>query len=401
MISTIWEGIAIGSAKTANRIFRSATHEGMADDRGRPGDELTKLYLRLAAGGVGGIFTGYCCVSQEGRSPHRGVLMLDSADQIPSFKKMTAALKKTGVPLFLQLVHCGRATTREATGLPLVAPSPIRDGMFPGEKPLELTEEGIQRIISDFIQAGIRASHCGFDGIQLHLAHGFLLSQFLSAYSNRRKDRWGGSIENRFRIIKEIITGLKHELPDFPVTVKMNAYDQRRRGMRIDQAVQIATLLEQSGCDGIEVSCGFPEDGDLSARGPKIPFDAVFKYHHRYRHLPGYAKKMVKLLSPVLFGKSVELRNYNVEAAVAIKKYISLPVFAVGGIHRLEDIVEAVVNKGLDGVSISRPLILEPGLIKKFREGKTEEARCSMCNYCGVIMEENKLRCYYGKLPVN
>lgn len=401
MKESIWDGINIGTAQTTNSIFRSATHEGMADAKGRPGEELAKLYGRLAEGGVGGIITGYCCVSKEGRSPHKGVLMLDSDDNIPSFVKMVDNVKAAGSPLFLQLVHCGRATSQAATGMPVVAPSPIRDKLFPGAKPLELTEPGIHRVISDFIQAGLRAHKCGFDGIQLHLAHGFLLSQFLSCYSNRRKDRWGGSIENRFRIVKEIIEGVKELLPDFPVMVKMNGYDHRKKGMRIEQAARIATLLEQSGCDAIEVSCGFPEDGDLSARGPHIPFDAVFQYHHRFRNLPSPVKKIVKTLAPLIWAKNTELRNYNVAAALAIKKKVTLPVIAIGGIHRLKDIEEAVIKKGLDGISLSRPLILEPGLIRKFREGKTKEARCKMCNYCGVLMEERKLRCYFGRLPRN
>jgi len=230
-----------------NRILRSATHEGLADESGAPLPALTQKYLQLAKGGVGAIITGYAGVRPEGRCAYHRMLMIDRDELIPAYRTLTDAVHAAGTPLFLQLAHAGRQTRSQVTGLQPVAPSAIRDHMFNEEVPRALKETEIEEIISAFVAGAVRAQAAGFDGVQLHGAHGYLLSEFLSPYMNQRTDRWGGSAENRFRIVGEIIARVKARLPGFPIFIKINGTDGRKNGMRIPEAVEIARRLEQAG----------------------------------------------------------------------------------------------------------------------------------------------------------
>lgn len=396
----MWESFSIGKCRISNRFIRSATHEGFADKDGRPSERHVSLYKNLAAGGLGAIITGYTGIQQDGKSPLHNMLMLDSDDKIELFKKLVSEAKSgTDIKIFLQLAHCGRAARSAITGMPTVAPSRLKDSMYPEDVPKELGEDEIETIINNFVKAAQRAEKCGFDGVQIHGAHGYLLSQFLSSYSNLRTDRWGGSVENRFRIAGEILQRIRKNIPDFPILFKYNWYDNRKSGMRLDQALKIAGLLEESGCDAIEVSCGVPEDGGITARSPKLPLKAVIRYNFKYKKMPRFIRPFFSLFAPLIIKSEKQLTIYNVDAAARIKSRVNIPVFAPGGIHTLQDAEFAVNKAGLDAVSMSRPLILEPGLVNKFREGKSDKARCIKCNYCGVIQEERPLKCYYGKLP--
>jgi 2,4-dienoyl-CoA reductase-like NADH-dependent reductase (Old Yellow Enzyme family) len=399
MGSMVFEPIEIGPLELKCRILRSATHEGLADERGAPTEAHAALYAKLDLGGVGGIVTGFAAVSREGMSGlHRGLYAGKGADDA-AWKALARAPRAGGTPLILQLVHCGRATSEEATGMPRVAPSPIADAMWPGRRPIALDEAGIERIIEDFVDAAARAREWGFDGVEFHAAHGFLLSQFLSPCSNRRKDRWGGGEEGRFRILGEILSRARSALPGFPLLVKMNGYDGRPGGLRIPEAARQARMAQEAGCDGIEVSCGFPSDGDLTARGPRLPVEAVLRYSHMFKGLPAFLRPVLgAALSLFIKSKTPEF-GFNLPAARAIREAVEIPVIAVGGLHRLADLEGALARGDADLVSMGRPLILEPDLPAKFRDGRSKAARCIRCNFCGVIDEARPLRCYYGALP--
>ncbi|MCP3899932.1 MAG: NADH:flavin oxidoreductase, partial [Desulfobacteraceae bacterium] len=230
-----------------NKIIRSATHEGMADEKGFPQNKLIQLYTRLAKGGAGAIITGYAGVQQDGKSPMINMLMIDNDDVIPAFKELTDAVHQHETPIVLQIAHCGRQTRSKITGFGTRGPSARRDNFYSEDLPKELTEKEIHIIIDNFVSGAQRAKIAGFDGIQLHMAHGYLLSDFLSSYSNNRSDQWGGSLENKYRIVKMIFRKIKEEIGDYPVLVKMNAFDGRKNGMNISEAVKIAKMLEQSG----------------------------------------------------------------------------------------------------------------------------------------------------------
>jgi len=399
MNNTVFEPAILAGIRLKNRIIRSATHEGMADGKGFPTEKLKKLYIRLAKGDVGAIITGYAAIQADGKSPLFAMTMIDNDNCIPVYREITEAVHEHGTPIIMQIAHCGRQTRSKITGLQTVAPSAIRDAYYSEDMPKELSEDGINEIIVNFVLAIIRAKQAGFDGVQLHLAHGFLLSEFLSSYSNHRKDRWGGSTENKYRIISEIFKRAKEHVDDYPILVKINAHDGRKNGMRTGEAIQIVRMLEKSGCAAIEVSCGVVEDGLYTARGEKLPADAAMEYNFKYKNIPKPIKKIAKPVFKTFMKQPKPLLKFNLDSTVQIKKAVNIPVIVVGGINNIRDISYIIEEQNVDFVSMSRPFIIEPNIVRKFYESMQTGSKCIMCNYCSIIGEEEPLRCYLGKLP--
>ncbi|NTW69286.1 MAG: NADH:flavin oxidoreductase [Chlorobiaceae bacterium] len=399
--SGIFEPAHIGGISVRNRFIRSATHEGMADTDGAPLESLEKLYLRLAKGGAGAIVTGYAGVLPQGRSSFPGMLMMHSDALIPAYRRLVEAVHREGAALIIQLAHCGAQTRSAVTGMRTVAPSPVRDRYFSEEEPMALTEQGIRAIINAFVDAAVRAQAAGFDGVQLHLAHGYLLAQFLSGYTNRRRDSWGGSLVNRFRIVLEIIVRIRQRLGHYPVLAKMNGYDGMPGGMRPDEAVKIAMMLEASGCSAVEISSGTVSEGLAIMRGPEMPTDALLKANNfKLDALPKWLRPMIARILPLISPESPKPYHlYNLEVASAIKKAVSIPVMAVGGIHTLEDASKTIADGDADFISMSRPFINDPSIVRKFEEQSQNASRCTMCNHCAIMIEKEPLRCWNGRVP--
>lgn len=390
----VFEESYIGNIKFNNRIIRSATHESMADENGKPTEKLICKYEAMAKGEVGAIITGYAGIMQNGKAPLKNMLMIDSDDQIPAYQKMVNAVHKYNTPVILQIAHCGRQTLSRITGLPTVAPSPIRDNLYNEDMPHELSETEIYQIINNFIFSIERAKKAGFDGVQLHLAHGYLLSSFLSPHMNKRTDKWGGSTENRFKIVSEIMKLAREKIGSYPILVKMNAYEKSKDGMKIDEAIKIAKLLEQSGCDAIEVSCGIAEEGFVSSRGG-FPYDIITKYNHRTSKLPKVILPFIKPVLKMTMSSPKPYFLYNVSNAEEIKKHVKIPVIVVGGIRKIQEINNIIEQDKSDFVSMSRPFIIESDIVKKFKEGKQAESKCINCNYCMIGTEVESLKCYF------
>lgn len=390
---TIISGISV-----KNRIMRSATHDGLADENGAPTEKLIAKYEHLAKNEIGCIITGYAAVSRNGVSPYPRMMKIYDDSVIDKYRELTDAVHRHGTPVILQIAHCGRQTSSKAIGVQKVAPSNVLHAFYP-DKAKELTESEIHGIIEDFVAASVRAEKAGFDGVQLHGGHGYLLHDFLSPYGNRRKDRWGGSLENRCRIVEMIIRGIK-EKTNLPVWIKLSAEDNRKGGMNIESSVEICRRLEAAGCDAIEVSCGTVQDGMNTMRSKLMPMDAVFRYREPCASFPKILNKFAlpaaNLINP-LIKQPTPLENFNVDNAAIIKRNVSIPVIVVGGIHKVSD-MESILSGGkADFVSMCRPFICEPDLTKKLINGQSE-AKCIMCNYCGLVIEKEPTRCLYGKV---
>lgn len=388
----------ISGINVKNRIIRSATHDGLADKNGAPSDKLIKKYEHLAKNEIGCIITGYAAVSKNGVSPYPGMLKIYNDDVIDKYKELTDAVHRHGTPVVLQIAHCGRQTSSKAIGMPKVAPSDVLHTFYP-DKAKELTENEIYCIIDDFISAAVRAEKAGFDGVQLHGGHGYLLHDFLSPYGNRRKDNWGGSLENRCRIVELIIRGIK-EKTNLPVWIKLSAEDNRKNGMNLQSSVEICRRLEAVGCDAIEVSCGTVQDGMNTMRSKLMPMDAVFRYREPCASFPKLLNKIAlpaaNLINP-LIRQPKPLENFNVGNASEIKKNVSIPIIVVGGIHKVSD-MEKILTKGkADFISMCRPFICEPDLAAKLKNGQAE-AKCIMCNFCGLVIEKEPTKCLYGNV---
>ena len=398
MTISAFEPATLAGIKLKNRIIRSATYEGMADEKGFPAEKLKNLYINLAKGDVGAIITGYAATQADGKVSN-AMVMVDHDDKINVFKEITDAVHEYRTPVIMQIAHCGRQTRSRITGFPTVAPSQVRNMYFMEDKPKALSEKGINEIIDNFVAAIVRAKQAGFDGVQLHLAHGYLLSDFLSSHANRRKDRWGGSTENKYRIVGEIFKRAREKVGDYPILVKMNAYDGRRKGMRIEEAVVIARMLENSGCAAIEVSCGCVEDGLFTIRGEKLPVEAVVEYNFNFKNYPDFAKKTIIWFAKTFLKTPKPLLKYNLDAAMQIKKAVNIPVIVVGGINNVEDVEDIIGNDKADFVSMSRPFIIEPDIVSKFKNRTQTTSKCIMCNFCVITIEKEPLKCRYGKLP--
>lgn len=387
----------IAGVKLKNKIIRSATHEGLSDASGNPTDALMGKYEMLAKGEAGAIITGYAAIMQNGKSPLANMLMIDKDERIPYYKKLVDRVHQYNTPIFLQITHCGRQTFSRITGLETVAPSAIKDKLYNEDIPKELNESEIYEIVENFVSAIKRAKNAGFDGVQLQLSHGYLLSSFLSPHMNKRKDKWGGSTENRFRIVKEIMERTRETVGDFPIIAKINGYEKTRDGLNLDEAVLIANYLENSGCNAIEVSCGIAEEGFIASRGG-FPFEMIAKYNHLMKKVPRIFYPLVKIILKNRFASPEPQYLYNVDNAKRIKENVTIPVIVVGGIRKLEDIENIINNRQSDFVSMARPFIIEPDIVKRFMECKQQESRCIDCNYCQIGIEQGSLKCYYGRV---
>ena len=397
----LFDETKISGISVKNRIIRSATHDGLADENGAPSEKLIAKYEFLAKNEVGCIITGYAAVSRNGVSPYPRMMKIYDDGVIDEYKKLTDAVHRHGAPVILQIAHCGRQTSSKAIGMQKVAPSNVLHAFYP-DKAKVLTDNEIHGIIDDFVAAAVRAEKAGFDGVQLHGGHGYLLHDFLSPYGNRRKDNWGGSLENRCRIVELIIGGIK-EKTNLPVWIKISAEDNRKGGMNIDSTVEICKRLEKAGCDAIEVSCGTVQDGMNTMRSNLMPMDAVFKYREPCASFPKILNKIAlpaaNLINP-LIKQPKPLENFNVGNAEIIKKNVSVPVIVVGGIHKVSDMEDIISSGKADFVSMCRPFICEPDLVKKLHNGQPQ-AKCIMCNYCGLVIEKDPTKCLYGKVKVN
>jgi 2,4-dienoyl-CoA reductase-like NADH-dependent reductase (Old Yellow Enzyme family) len=345
----IFSDFNIGNLKLKNRAIRSATWEGMCDSDGKPTERLINMYKQLAENEVGLIITGYAYVSQDGiQLP--GMLGAHDDNNIPALKELAKRVHEKGGKIAAQLVHAGGQANRKSSGLQPIAPSAVK---FPSysEVPREMTIDDIKRVVAEFGEAARRVKKAGFDAVQLHGAHGYLINQFLSPITNKRTDEYGGSLENRARFLKEVVAEVRSKVgDDYPVFIKLNCDDFLDGGFTIDEAVEVAKMLEEWGIDAIEVSGGSPASKDTSPARTKID--------------------------------SSEKEAYHKELSKRINQVVNIPVAVVGGIRSFEIATEIINNGFADAVSFSRPLIREPHLIKRWKESDRTKAKCISCNGC-------------------
>lgn len=332
-----------------NRLVRSATWEGMCAADGRPTEKLANYYRSLAKGGVGLIITGYTFVCPEGKELP-GTMGITTDAFAPEMKALTAAVHAERAKICVQLVHVGGQTSSRSIGCQPLAPSAIKVDQYP-EQPAELSEQQISAISAAFGEGARRAQEWGFDAVQLHAAHGYLINQFLSPLTNQRTDQYGGSIENRTRFLMECYHSVRKAVGKaFPVMVKLNGADNLEGGLTIEDAVFAARQLYEEGIDAIEVSGGTPASKDMTPVRQRI--------------------------------EQREQEAYNLPLAARIKNAVHCPVMVVGGL-RSHEIVEGIIRREeADYVALSRPLIREPDLPKRWENGNEAKARCISCNGC-------------------
>lgn len=368
MDSILFQSTHLKGLPIKNRFVRSATVEGMATSDGRPSPDLKELYITLARGEVGLIVTAATLVEASAykkRAPAEGKsysLAMDEDRYMKDWKEIVDSVHEKGSRIAMQIVHPGRQESLEIRGTAPIAPSavPITHTNI---VPREMSVEEVREMVELFANAIRRVKGSGFDAVQLHGGHGYLISNFISPYANVRNDDYGGSTENRARFITDIVKRSREMVgPDYPIMIKMNCDDFIHGGLDQDEAVRIAGIIVQAGIDCIEVTGGTASDSPLHIAAMGINKEEKEAYFKSY--------------------------------AKALKKQISVPLILVGGL-RTPHVMEKIISEKIaDFVSMSRPLIREPGLIKRWKDGDLEKARCISCNMCGMHVFKRPLRCY-------
>ena len=366
-MTVLFTPFSIANMEIKNRFVRSATYDGGAVKRGFVSEWQINLYAELARGQVGLIISGIFSVDSAGKiSPVHNSLHHDR--YIEGLARLANVVHRNGSRLAVQLFHGGREAFRrqEALGRYALGPSDLErnQDLYFKDRCRAMTREEIEALIEAFGKAAARAKEAGVDAVQVHGAHAYLLSEFLSPQSNRRKDMWGGSLENRVRLHKRICQAIRKAVgPDYPVMIKLGLADGFSGGLRLEEGLQAADVLAKSGFDAIEVSQGL--------RGKNYT-EAEFR--------PKILKR--------------EHEAYFREWARNLKTRVRVPVILVGGL-RSPDLMEEIVRMGdADLVAISRPLIRDPDLIASWSASKERKAACISCNGCyDLILTGAKLAC--------
>jgi 2,4-dienoyl-CoA reductase-like NADH-dependent reductase (Old Yellow Enzyme family) len=359
-MSNLFESAHINTMAIANRFVRSATWEGLATVEGAVTPELVKAIGELARGGVGLIISSHAYVRPDGQAGPRQ-LGAYKDELVPGLRRMATAARENGARMVLQLAHAGCFAAEELTGTtPLTVSAAVESDDPPGR---EVSATGIRDLVAAFADAAGRAKAAGFDGVQIHAAHGYLLSQFLSPRFNRRTDAYGGGIRRRSRAAVEVIEAVRGVLGQgTPLLIKMNCRDWAEGGLEPDEAIQAAVLLQEAGADAIEISSGLPRFSKFTAVRPGID--------------------------------SEEKEAYHQEEAKAFKKRLKVPLILVGGIRSFA-VAERLVNGGVcDFISMSRPFIREPRLVNRWKAGDRQPAACTSDNLCfGPIRKGDGFYC--------
>ena len=396
----IFESARIGNLVLKNRIIRSATYEGMCTD-GFPTDKYKNLYIDLAKSGVGCIITGFAYIASNGKAMQPNQTGIDSSERIPSFKNITDEVHNYDCKIIMQIFHPGRQTIKEANQGKVYGVSNIKSHYF-NSNPEVLTKEQILSIADKFAEAASYAKQAGFDGVQVHAAHGYLIHQFLLSAINNRKDEFGidpaTGIGTKFLDI--VIDKIRDKCgPDYPVLVKVSGSDDYKKAFNEAQFIEFVKFLDKKKVSGIEVSYGTMDYPLNIIRGKSIPVDLILRINPRYKIKNKMVRAMFKKLMAPFMLKQFKSYSpmYNLPFAKIAKQNTDIPVICVGGFRKGEDISSVVEQGTVDFVSLCRPFICEPDFAAKLEKDKAYISKCIDCNICSIMTDSgNGTRCYKG-----
>ena len=395
----LFSPIRIGALELPARLFKTATAETRATGDGLVTQEVIDFYAPMASAGTPLIITGNMYISSQAKSAPRQ-LGVDHDDKIAGLKRLTDEVHRHGSRIFAQLNHCGRQVVPGFVGADDVVSASDTKDLLTGTRPRMLSVEEIHRIIEDFSDAAKRCQRAGFDGVQMHSANGYLLSQFLTPYTNRRDDYYGGTLKRRTRFGREVFRAIRERVgPDFPVILKMNGADRLplRDGLGIQELVEVARIMEAEGIDAVEISVGHYESGFPMVRGT---FQRCLRAMVRgsMMHLPPVRRHLMRVFRPLVALSSNLLwkgrEGFNLDYASAFKQALGIPVICVGG-FRTRTAMEQAVDRGLcDAVSAGRPFIADPYFYQHIRDNQPGPV-CVDCNACVGHLGAQPADCYH------
>jgi len=336
----------IGNLMVKNRVVMAPMLVAYASLNGEVSDALIDYYEARARGGVGLIIVEAASVDNPRGRETFGQLSIDHLRYIAGLERLSSTIKAYGTRVFIQLFHVGRQVSQMITGVQPVAPSPLPCSMIK-EIPQELKTEEVKDIENKFIAAARYANMAGFDGVEIHAAHGYLINQFLSSHSNKREDQYGGTLNNRMRLLLNIVQGIKRSTPELAISVRLNIDDFVPGGLDLGETIEISQQLENVGVDVIHCSCGTYESG-------------------------------LKSIEPASYEE-----GWRVYLAEKIKKGVKIPVITGGVISKPEFANQIIEKKQADFVFLGRSLLADSDWVNKAQNGKVDDIRpCIMCNNC-------------------
>jgi len=374
----------IDGLELGNRVIRSGCFEGMSQG-GNVTDALIEHHRQVAAGGVAMTTVAYCSVSFDGRAYGHEMWMREQI--VPDLRRLTDAVHREGAAASIQLGHCGFFSSPAAIGQRPLGASP-KLCLYRLSYCRQMTEDEILDKIADFRKAASLAKQAGFDAIEIHAGHGYLLSQFLSPWTNHRTDRYGGQLENRMRFPAAVIQQVRQAVgPNFPVLVKMNQRDGMRGGLELGEAVAVAKRFELEGASALVPSCGFTAKTPLYMMRGHVP---TLEMSRNQRNL-------LTRSGLILFGRVLVQRYpfeplFLLEGARQIRDAVRIPVVYVGGVLSIGD-MEKVMQERFEFMEVGRATIQDPSFVDKLRRGEIHESACDHCNRCIAAMDAGGVYC--------
>jgi 2,4-dienoyl-CoA reductase-like NADH-dependent reductase (Old Yellow Enzyme family) len=352
---------------------------------GSPSEALIDHHRAIASGGAAMTTVAYCAVSSDGRSYATQLLM--TPERVPLLRRLTDAVHREGAATSIQLGHCGYfAETRVIGTRPIGASRVFNTYGLTFPRPMQ--DPDFERVVSDFASSARLAKDAGFDAVELHFGHGYLVSQFLSPYTNRRDDRWGGSIENRMRLAVEISRAVRSAVgPSFAVLAKVNLVDGFSGGLELEESIEVARRLEQEGLDALVLSGGFVSRSSLFMLRGDVPL----------RQMIAGQDRAMRKLGLFLFGRLLVQQYpyaeaFFLEEARRMRAAVKMPLMLLGGIKSRATITRARAE-GFELVGMARALLHDPTLPNRFASGELETSGCVPCNECIAEMDRGGVRC--------
>jgi 2,4-dienoyl-CoA reductase-like NADH-dependent reductase (Old Yellow Enzyme family) len=376
----------LNSLELRNRFIRSAAFEGMTQG-GKPSEELIEYHRKVSAGGVGMTTVAYAAVSASARTYGHQLSMVQSGIE-QGLRRLTDAVHHEGAAASIQLGHCGYFASPAVTGMKTIGASRVFN-LYGQSWPRPMTEKDMIDVAEDFARAAVRSRSVGFDAVEIHAGHGYLISQFLSPYTNRRRDRWGGSLENRFRFAGLVVRTVREAMgSDFPILVKMNLTDGFKGGLELDESVEIAKMFEREGVDALIPSGGFVTKTSLYMLRGDVPFKEF------YEGQTTLTKKLgILMMGKVLIKEFPYRDTFFLDEARQIRQAVDIPLVLVGGLRKLDDMERCCAEEGFELLALARPLIIEPDLIDRMERGETTASKCEPCNKCVGVMDKGGIHC--------
>lgn len=364
---------SLGPLTLRNRIIKAATFEGVMRN-GAVTDELIEFHRRVAAGGVGMTTVAYCAVSPGGRV-QRHTLVMDPT-VVPDLKRLTDAVHAEGAAISAQIGHAGLVANTRSNGLPTLAPS-TRISAPAMALVRAASREQLDEVVSDFERATRVAAEAGFDAVEVHLGHNYLLSSFMSPNLNKRTDGYGGSLGNRVELPRRVLNAVKEAAPPhMAVTAKFNMADGVDAGLWLDESLPMAKLIESDGClDAMQLT------GGSSLLNGMYFFRGDVPLREFRASQPAIVGLGLKFYGPKLFPKYPFEEGFFLPFARQFRDELRIPLVLLGGINR-RDTIEGAMAEGFEFVAMARALLREPDLVRRMEADAAHEGRCIHCNKC-------------------